>query len=106
MPKPGDLVIMVDGEGYPQFIWRTTEVTIKPYLRWTRRSPGMRGRGTARESSGSMATAAISLGKRRVKGSRWTTRTSPCSNASRWSGRSMSRRDQRADFSVDLMRAN
>jgi hypothetical protein len=25
---------------------------------------------------------------------------------SRWSGRSMSRRDQRADFSVDLMRAN
>jgi uncharacterized protein YhfF len=29
-PKPGDFVIMLDGEGHPGFIWRTTEVTIKP----------------------------------------------------------------------------
>jgi uncharacterized protein YhfF len=29
-PKPGDLVIMLDGEERPRFIWRTTEVTIKP----------------------------------------------------------------------------
>jgi uncharacterized protein YhfF len=30
MPKPGDFVMMLDGEGRPRFIWRTTEVTIKP----------------------------------------------------------------------------
>ena len=29
-PRPGDFVIMLDGEGRPRFIWRTTEVTIKP----------------------------------------------------------------------------
>jgi uncharacterized protein YhfF len=29
-PRPGDFVIMLDGEGHPRFIWRTTEVTIKP----------------------------------------------------------------------------
>src|SRR5215472_15413204 len=29
-PKPGDFVMMLDGEGRPRFIWRTTEVTIKP----------------------------------------------------------------------------
>src|SRR5215831_1796741 len=30
MPKSGDLVMMLDDEGRPRFIWRTTEVTIKP----------------------------------------------------------------------------
>jgi uncharacterized protein YhfF len=30
MPQPGDFVIMLDGVGRPRFIWRTTEVTIKP----------------------------------------------------------------------------
>ena len=30
MPKPGDFVMMLDGEGRPRFIWRTTEVTVKP----------------------------------------------------------------------------
>lgn len=29
-PKRGDFVMMLDGEGRPRFIWRTTEVTIKP----------------------------------------------------------------------------
>jgi uncharacterized protein YhfF len=29
MPKPDDVVMMLDGEGRPRFIWRTTEVTIK-----------------------------------------------------------------------------
>jgi uncharacterized protein YhfF len=29
-PKPGDFVIMLDGEGRPRLIWRTTKVTIKP----------------------------------------------------------------------------
>jgi uncharacterized protein YhfF len=29
-PRPGDFVIMLDGKGRPRFIWRTTEVTIKP----------------------------------------------------------------------------
>src|SRR5215472_16031013 len=30
IPKPGDFVMMLDGKGRPRFIWRTTEVTIKP----------------------------------------------------------------------------
>jgi uncharacterized protein YhfF len=30
MPKPSDFVIVLDGEGRPRFIWRTTEITIKP----------------------------------------------------------------------------
>jgi uncharacterized protein YhfF len=30
MPKPGDFVVMLDGQGHPRFIWRTTEVTVKP----------------------------------------------------------------------------
>src|SRR6516162_9032587 len=30
MPKPGDFVMMLDGEGCPRFIWRTTEIMIKP----------------------------------------------------------------------------
>jgi uncharacterized protein YhfF len=29
-PTPGDFVMMLDGGGNPRFIWRTTEVTIKP----------------------------------------------------------------------------
>jgi uncharacterized protein YhfF len=29
-PRPGDFVIMLDGQKRPRFIWRTTEVTIKP----------------------------------------------------------------------------
>jgi len=30
MPQPGDFVMMLDGEGQPRFIWRTTEIKIKP----------------------------------------------------------------------------
>src|SRR5215471_6934603 len=30
IPQPSDFVLMLDGEGRPRFIWRTTEVTIKP----------------------------------------------------------------------------
>jgi uncharacterized protein YhfF len=30
MPRPGDFVMMLDGAGRARFIWRTTEVTIKP----------------------------------------------------------------------------
>ena len=29
IPKPGDFVMMLDGEGCPRLIWRTTDVTIK-----------------------------------------------------------------------------
>jgi len=29
-PRPGDFVMMLDGEGRPRFIWRTTEIKIKP----------------------------------------------------------------------------
>src|SRR5262245_49106208 len=30
LPKVGDLVVVVDGHGSPQCIWRTTEIQIKP----------------------------------------------------------------------------
>jgi len=30
IPRPGDFVMMLDGERRPRFIWRTTEITIKP----------------------------------------------------------------------------
>ena len=30
MPKPGDFVMMLDGDGHPRLIWRTIEITIKP----------------------------------------------------------------------------
>ena len=30
IPRPGEFVMMLDGEGRPRFIWRTSEVTIKP----------------------------------------------------------------------------
>jgi uncharacterized protein YhfF len=29
-PKPGDFVMILNGEGRPRFIWRTTEVTVEP----------------------------------------------------------------------------
>ncbi|MGH8778166.1 ASCH domain-containing protein [Paraburkholderia sp.] len=29
LPKPGDHVVMVDGDGVPRAVWRTTEVTVK-----------------------------------------------------------------------------
>jgi len=31
-PRPGDFVIMLDGEGRPRLIWRTIEATIKPLV--------------------------------------------------------------------------
>jgi uncharacterized protein YhfF len=31
-PQPGDFVLMLDGTGGPRFLWRTTEVTIKPLV--------------------------------------------------------------------------
>ena len=30
LPKVGDLVVLVDGQETPVFIWRSTEITIKP----------------------------------------------------------------------------
>jgi uncharacterized protein YhfF len=30
LPKVGDFVVVVDGNGMPQCIWRTTEIEIKP----------------------------------------------------------------------------
>jgi uncharacterized protein YhfF len=32
LPKVGDLVVVVDGSGKPQCIWRTTEIEIKPLI--------------------------------------------------------------------------
>src|SRR4051794_7546568 len=32
LPQAGDFVMMLNGEGRPQFIWRTTEVRVKPLI--------------------------------------------------------------------------
>ena len=32
LPKSGDYVVLVDGDGVPCAIWRTTEVTVKPLI--------------------------------------------------------------------------
>jgi len=69
IPKPGDFVIMLDGEGHPRFIWRTTEVTIKRLSEVGRHLLGTRARETGHANGGSVPIAVISLGKRRVKGS-------------------------------------
>jgi uncharacterized protein YhfF len=44
-PKPGDFVIMLDGKGQPRFIWRTTDVTIKPLSQVDGHLLGTKGRG-------------------------------------------------------------
>jgi hypothetical protein len=69
MPKPGAFVMLLDGKGRLRFIWCTTEVTIKPLSEVEGAFAGTRGRGIERETGGSLPIAAISLGKRRVKGS-------------------------------------
>jgi uncharacterized protein YhfF len=33
IPKPGDFVMMLDGEGRPRFIWRTTEINDQAAVR-------------------------------------------------------------------------
>ena len=69
IPKPGDFAIILDGEGRPQFIWRTTEVTIKPLSQVDEALLGTRVKGTARETGGSMLIAGISPGRPAVKDS-------------------------------------
>lgn len=32
MPRVGDFVVVVDGEGNPRCIWRTTEIVVKPLI--------------------------------------------------------------------------
>jgi hypothetical protein len=66
-PKPGDFVIMLNGEGHPGFIWRTTEVTIKPLSQVDEACAWDEERATARGTGGAMPIAAISLGKRGAK---------------------------------------
>jgi uncharacterized protein YhfF len=57
MPKPGDFVMMLVGEGRPRFIWRTTEVTIKPLSQvdeafaWDEGEGELHARVVARRSS-------------------------------------------------------
>ena len=68
-PQPGDFVIMLNGVGRPRFIWRTTEVTIKPLAEVDEAFAWDKGEGTAHETGGSMPIAAISLGKRAATGS-------------------------------------
>ena len=86
MPRPGDFDMILDGDEHrPRFIWRTTEVTIKPLSQVDEAFAWDEG-GTARETGGSMLIAAISPDKPTVKSSRYTTRSRPCSSASRSSG--------------------
>ena len=44
-PKPGDFVMMLDGEGRPRFISRTTQVTIKPLSQVDEAFAGDEGEG-------------------------------------------------------------
>jgi len=32
LPQVGDFVIVIDGEGHPRCIWRTTEIVVKPLI--------------------------------------------------------------------------
>ena len=69
MPKPGDYVMMLDGEGHPRFIWRTTEARIKPLSQVNEAFAWDEGEGDRRKCGGSMLIAAISHGKPAVMGS-------------------------------------
>jgi uncharacterized protein YhfF len=70
IPRPGDFVIMRDGEGRPRFIWRTTEVTIKLLSEVDETFAWDEGEGNPTRKWWLELIAAISPGKRRVKGSR------------------------------------
>jgi len=85
------MILLLDGEGRPRFIWRTTEVTIKPLSQVDETFAGTRGKGTEREIGGSMLITAISLGKRAEKDSSSTTISPLSSSGLRSYGRSMSR---------------
>jgi uncharacterized protein YhfF len=71
IPKPGDFVMMLDGEGCPRLIWGTTDVTIKPLSQVDEAFAWDGGEGDRTKTGGSMPIAAISLGKRCEKGSRY-----------------------------------
>jgi hypothetical protein len=86
-PRPGDFVMLLDGEGRPRLIWRTIEITIKPLSQVDETLLGTKEKGTARENGGSVPSAAISVGKPVGKGSSSTT-LSLRSSASRSFGRS------------------
>jgi uncharacterized protein YhfF len=68
-PRTGDFVIMLDGEGRPRFIWRTTEVTVKPLSQVDEAFAWNEGEGDRTRVWWPMPIAAISLGKRAVNGS-------------------------------------
>ena len=69
MPRPGDFVMILDGKGRPRFIWRTTEVTIKPLSQVEDAFAWDEGRATALGTGGWLPIAVISVGKLAVKGS-------------------------------------
>jgi ASCH domain len=95
IPRPGDLVLMLDGEGRARFIWRTTEVTIKPLSQVDVAFAWTKERVTAVGNGGSTPTADISLDKQGVKDSSATTISLPYLSGSRSSGRSTPESDDR-----------
>jgi uncharacterized protein YhfF len=90
MPKPGDFVIMLDGGGRPRFIWRTTEVMIKPLSEVDEAFAWDEGEGDRTRDWWMVPIAAISLGRPVGKDFSSTTISLPCSSASKSFGRSMS----------------
>jgi uncharacterized protein YhfF len=92
IPKPGDFVIMLDGEGRPRFIWRTTEIMIKPLSEVDEVFAWDEEEGDRTREWWMLPIAAISVGRPVRKDSSSTTISSPCSSASRSSGRSKSRK--------------
>ena len=63
IPKAGDFVMMLDGEGLPRFIWRTTEVTIKPLSQVDDAFAWVEAKATALGTGGWLLIAAIPVGK-------------------------------------------
>jgi uncharacterized protein YhfF len=61
MPKPGDCVIVPDGEARPRSIWRTTEVTIEPLSQADEAFAWDEGRGDHTRAWCSMPTSSHSL---------------------------------------------
>ena len=104
-PTPGDFVMMLDGEGRPRFIWRTTEVMIKPLSEVDEAFAWEEGEGDRTRDWWVAAHRRYFARQASRKGFDFDKISLPGSSGLRWCGLSMSRIDCRADFSLDLMRA-
>jgi uncharacterized protein YhfF len=89
IPRPGDFVMMLDGEGRPRFIWRTTEVMIKPLSQVDDAFAWDEGEGDRTRDW--WLDAHRRYFARQASREGFELDDDILSNASRWCGRSMSR---------------